>query len=69
MTSLADRDKLINHLKDQIAGYKSFLRGGGEKLINDEEATELRKLKSYLEGIGRGGEKDLAKIDALLMQN
>jgi hypothetical protein len=69
MTSLADRDKLISHLQDQIDGYKTFLRGGGVKLITDDEASELRNLKQYLEGIGRGGEKDLATINALLTQN
>ena len=65
MTTLAERDKLINHLQEQIQAHKNFL---GSKLSPDD-IVKLRNLKGYLEGIGRGGEKDLAKIDALLMQN
>jgi hypothetical protein len=65
MTTLAARDKLINHLQEQIQFHKNLL---GNKL-SDEEAAKLRNLKDYLEKIGRGGEKDLATINALLMHN
>jgi hypothetical protein len=65
MSDLAARDKLINHLQEQIDGYKNFLGGG----LSHEESTKLRNLKGYLEEIGRGGENDLAKIDALLTRN
>lgn len=65
MTTLAARDKLINHLQQQIQAHKNFLGGG----LSHEEAAKLRHLKDYLEEIGRGGEKDLATINALLMHN
>ena len=65
MTTLAARDKLINHLQQQIQAHKNFLGGG----LSHEEAAKLRNLKGYLEEIGRGGEKDLATINALLTQN
>ena len=65
MTTLAARDKLINHLQEQINGYKNFLGGG----LSHDEIAKLRNLKGYLEEIGRGGEKDLATINALLTQN
>jgi len=65
MSDLAARDKVINHLQEQINGYKNFLGGG----LSRDDITKLRNLKGYLEEIGRGGEKDLAKIDAILMQN
>ena len=65
MSDLAARDKLINHLQEQINGYKNLLGGG----LTPNDISKLRNLKGYLEEIGRGGEKDLAKIDALLTQN
>lgn len=66
MTTLAERDKLINHLQGLIEENNRFL--GGTKLTN-EDAYKLRTLESYLNDNGRGGKKDLATINALLMQN
>ena len=65
MTTLAARDKLINHLQEQIRAHKNFL---GSK-ITETDANKLRTLKSYLKDNGRGGEKDLETINALLMQS
>lgn len=67
MNTLAERDKLINHLQSLIEGHKQFL-GGGVKLT-DEEKNKLRTLEDYLKNIGRGGEKDLETVSALLTQN
>ena len=64
MSDLAARDKLINHLQEQIRKHKNFLGGG----LKPDDIAKLRNLKGYLEEIGRGGENDLAKIDSLLMQ-
>ena len=68
MTTLAERDNIINHLQRLIVGNKMFLGGGGSQLT-EEERHKLGGLKNYLEDIGRGGEKDLETISALLMQN
>jgi hypothetical protein len=66
MTTLAERDKLINHLQSLIEQNTRFL--GGTKLTNDEK-DKLRTLDDYLKEHNRGGEKDLKTIDALLSQN
>jgi hypothetical protein len=66
MTTLAKRDKIINHLQGLIEENRRF--SGGTKLSN-EEADKLRTLDDYLKDNGRGGEKDLATINALLSQN
>ena len=66
MTTLAERDKMINPLQGLIKENRRFL--GGTKLSN-EEADKLRTLDDYLKDNGRGGEKDLATINALLSQN
>jgi len=68
MTTLAERDKLINHLQSLIAGHKLFLGGGGSRLT-EEEQNKLKTLEDYLKNIGRGGEKDLETVSALLTQN
>ncbi len=62
MTSLADRDKLISHLQDQIDGYNAFL-GGGTRLT-EEEKDKLRVLESYLKE--HGEKKDLETIASLI---
>jgi hypothetical protein len=61
--TLAERDKLINHLQGLIEQNTRFL--GGTKLTKDEK-EKLRTLESYLKDNDRGGEKDLQTIDALL---
>lgn len=63
MTTLAERDKLINHMQDLINQNTRFL--GGTKLTS-EETTKLRTLESYLKENGRGGEKDLTTLNSLL---
>jgi len=63
--ALADRDTLINHLQSLINGHKLFLGGGA---LTDEEKNKLGGLKEYLERVGRGGEKDLKTVSALLTQ-
>lgn len=68
MNALAERDNLINHLQSLINGHKLFLGGGGVKLT-DEEKNKLKTLEDYLKNIGRGGEKDLETVSALLTQN
>lgn len=63
--TLAERDKLINHLQDQINIHKNFL-GGGIKLSNKEK-DKLKTLESYLKEYGSGKEKnDLDTIYSLL---
>lgn len=68
MNTLAERDKLINHLQSLINRHKQFLGGGAVKLT-DEEKNKLKTLEDYLKNIGRGGEKDLETVSALLTQN
>jgi hypothetical protein len=68
MTTLAERDKLINHLQSLISSHKMFLGGSGVQLTA-EERNKLGNLKEYLEGIGRGGEKGLKTVTSLLSQN
>lgn len=64
MTTLAERDKLINHLQSLIDGNKQFL--GGAKL-SKEDADKLHALNNYLKETGRGGKKDLDVIHSLLL--
>jgi len=66
MTTLAERDNLINHLQSLITSHKMFLGGGAQ--LTTEERNKLGGLKEYLEGIGNEGKKDLQTIDALLSQ-
>jgi hypothetical protein len=63
-TTLAERDKLINHLQSLIDGNKQFL--GGAKLSKDD-ADKLHALNNYLKETGRGGKKDLEIIHSLLL--
>lgn len=65
MTTLAERDKMINHLQGLIEENNRFL--GCTKLTN-EEADKLRTLETYLNDNGRGEKKDLATINSLLSQ-
>jgi len=65
VNTLADRDKLINHLQDQINSHMNFL-GGGVKLSN-EEKEKLKTLESYLKEYGSGKDKrDLDAVSSLL---
>jgi hypothetical protein len=65
MTTLPERDQIINRLRDQILANNAFL--GGVKLT-PEEQIRLGGLKYYLEGIGNVGGNDLARVNALLAQ-
>ena len=64
MTTLAERDNLINHLQSLITSHKMFLGGGAQ--LTTEERNKLRGLKEYLEGIGSGGKRDLEIVSDLL---
>ena len=68
MTPLAERDKHINCLEQQIKLHKNFL-GGRVIKLSETNANKLRTLKRYLKHNGYSGEKDLETINALLMQN
>jgi hypothetical protein len=64
MTTLAERDNLINHLQSLITSHKMFLGGGAQ--LTTEERNKLGGLKEYLEGIGSGGKRDLEIVSDLL---